>query len=212
MVDLIAEEFEIVELAFEVRLVGLETLEFLEQKFAVALRHREPALRIGNLRVELGEVAGEDADLFGQFILVRLELRELRVALGELFLLGFFQRGQGDLRRGEGGLGGLGFGLHLGEFGFGDRELGLGINEIRGSDGEVRDDVGEIERERFGFLDAVGQRGFEGVVDLALFIEGGANFVAVGLQLDPALVSLDLLLVANFIEKEERHPKANAQE
>ena len=43
-------------------------------------------------------------------------------------------------------------------------------------------------------------------------VERGANFVAVSLQLDPALVSLDLLLVANFVEKEQRHPEANAQE
>lgn len=110
--DLVAEEGEVVELAFEVRFFGLEAFEFGEQEFAVAFGGGEFAFCIRDLVFQGFDGAGQVLHFVIQVGVTALEVLN--------FLLFFV-----DLV-----LGGLGF---FAGFGLGGGESGLQVFDLGGS-------------------------------------------------------------------------------
>ena len=92
--NLRAQDRQVVELPFQLRLLGHEALELLFQEAFLAFGRGQLAFGVFDLRGQVGDGGAEVDGLLVQRLVLRLQLGDLGVALGGLFLAGF-ERGLG---------------------------------------------------------------------------------------------------------------------
>ena len=99
----IAQDGEVVELPFQLRLLRLQAFQFLEQEFAVAFRGGQFLFCIGDLRFQARDRRVQVGHFFSEIIVASFQVGDFRVAFGD-FVPGLFGRGFGFLLGpGEGG-------------------------------------------------------------------------------------------------------------